>query len=64
MSNNQQGGSTRGGSHEQHVKAGEQRHKDAPSQQGGQGQQNQQSGTRGGTPEQHAKAGRQSHKKS
>lgn len=62
MANNQQGGS-RGGSHEQHVKAGQQSHKNSPSQ-GQQGQQEQQSGTRGGTPQQHSDAGRQSHKNS
>ena len=54
-----------GGSHEQHVKAGQQSHKNdgnkqsassSGSRSGGSG------GTRGGTPEQHAEAGRQSHK--
>lgn len=44
---------TRGGSHEQHVKAGEQSHKSAPA------------GTsHGGSHEQHVKAGEQSHKNS
>lgn len=66
-----------GGSHEQHVQAGRQSHKndasrqsDSPSNQqsGSRSGQSQQSGSRsgagvqGGTPEQHAAAGRQSHK--
>uniref|UniRef100_UPI004039DE00 hypothetical protein n=1 Tax=Variovorax sp. BK018 TaxID=3450241 RepID=UPI004039DE00 len=59
-SNQNQQGSSRGGSHEQHVKAGQQSHKNTLSQ----GQQEQQSGTRGGTPQQHSEAGRQSHKNS
>ena len=51
----------RGGTHEQHVKAGEQSHKGAPQQGGGrEGGQSE----RGGTHEQHVKAGEQSHKKS
>ena len=51
------GGGTRGGTPEQHAKAGSQSHKNDD---GG----NQQSGgnTRGGSSEQHAKAGSQSHK--
>ncbi|OWW02367.1 hypothetical protein ATY81_22250 [Rhizobium sp. R72] len=56
-----------GGSHDQHVKSGQQSHKNAgadktsssASEKAGQG-----SGTRGGTHEQHVKAGQQSHKKS
>ncbi len=44
----------RGGTSEQHAKAGSQSHKNQGSNQG--------SGTRGGTSEQHAKAGSQSHK--
>ncbi len=42
-----------GGSHEQHVKAGEQSHKNTSG-----------SSTQGGTHEQHVKAGQQSHKNS
>lgn len=58
----QQGGNTRGGSHEQHVQAGQQSHKNAP---GSQSSGNSQpSGTRGGSHEQHVKAGQQSHKNS
>lgn len=45
---------TRGGSSEQHAKAGEQSHKTTGSSHGG--------GTQGGTHEQHVKAGEQSHK--
>lgn len=58
MASNQ--GNTRGGSSEQHAKAGSQSHKN----QGGSGQGSGQgsSGTRGGSSEQHAKAGSQSHK--
>lgn len=43
-----------GGTHEQHVKAGSQSHKNQPQSAG--------SNTRGGSREQHAKAGSQSHK--
>ena len=43
--------STRGGTSEQHVKAGSQSHKNS-----------QHSSSRGGSSEQHAKAGSQSHK--
>jgi hypothetical protein len=52
--------SERGGSPEQHAKAGEQRHKNTS----GSGSKETGSGgsTRGGSPEQHAKAGEQSHK--
>lgn len=45
---------TRGGTSEQHAKAGSQSHKNQSSQQA--------SGTRGGSSSQHAKAGSQSHK--
>jgi hypothetical protein len=56
---------TQGGSHEQHVKAGEQSHKNTGSQQNTSSSDNKQgSGTRGGSHEQHVKAGQQSHKKS
>jgi hypothetical protein len=62
---------TRGGSHEQHVKAGEQSHKNddrsksAGSSSGNRGNQGgSQSGTQGGSHEQHVKAGEQSHKNS
>ena len=66
-----------GGSHEQHVQAGRQSHKNDASRQsdslsnrqsGSRSGQSEQSGARsgagvqGGTPEQHAAAGRQSHK--
>ncbi|RVD12070.1 MAG: hypothetical protein EOS73_12080 [Mesorhizobium sp.] len=58
-----------GGSHEQHVKAGQQSHKNADNKNrqqqqasGGQWQQGDGSGMRGGTHEQHVKAGEQSHK--
>ena len=51
---------TRGGSHEQHVKAGEQSHKNTT----GSGSHSESEGEhmRGGTHEQHVKAGQQSHK--
>ncbi|MDQ0571041.1 hypothetical protein QFZ42_002875 [Variovorax paradoxus] len=49
------GSSNRGGSHEQHVRAGQQSHKNSGSES---------SGTRGGSSAQHAEAGRQSHKNS
>ncbi|MGN2254912.1 hypothetical protein ACFWZ4_16180 [Frateuria sp. GZRe12] len=58
----------RGGSHEQHVKAGEQSHKNddrsksASSSSGNRG--SSQSGSQGGSHEQHMKAGEQSHKNS
>ncbi|AKR42740.1 hypothetical protein ACJ67_04375 [Methylophilus sp. TWE2] len=54
MASNQN--STRGGSSEQHAKAGSQSHKNQGSNQG--------SSTRGGSSQQHAKAGSQSHKNS
>jgi hypothetical protein len=51
---------TRGGSHEQHVKAGEQSHKNTSHT----GSESKSEGehTRGGTHEQHVKSGQQSHK--
>ncbi len=62
---------TRGGTHEQHVKAGEQSHKNAGDSTKGGGRETerandeQSSGSsRGGTHEQHVKAGEQSHKNS
>jgi hypothetical protein len=61
--NNESG--NRGGdkaSHEQHVKAGEQSHKNSTG--GNAGGKEQGSGTRGGSSEQHSKAGEQSHKNS
>ena len=62
MSSENQGGN-RGGSHEQHVKAGEQSHKNTGSSSSESKSDSGQSGSsRGGTPEQHAEAGRQSHK--
>jgi hypothetical protein len=59
----------RGGSHEQHVKAGEQSHKNTPSQGGSHDKKSDHEtssgkGTQGGTHEQHVKAGQQSHKNS
>ncbi|QWW69665.1 hypothetical protein [Rhizobium sp. WYJ-E13] len=51
-----------GGSHEQHVKSGQQSHKNASSQQASSANNQPSSGTRGGTHEQHVKAGHQSHK--
>ncbi|WP_439815522.1 hypothetical protein [Zavarzinia sp. CC-PAN008] len=47
-----------GGSHEQHVKAGQQSHKNSGSS------DSKQASSRGGTHEQHVKAGQQSHKNS
>lgn len=57
--NDQDSGHKRGGSNEQHVKAGQQGH-------GGSSQQKSASGgsERGGSHEQHVKAGEQSHKNS
>jgi hypothetical protein len=66
---------TRGGTHEQHVKAGEQSHKKTSgSSQGGDREReksNEESskggsgeGSRGGSHEQHVKAGQKSHKNS
>ncbi|MBY2924923.1 hypothetical protein [Rhizobium leguminosarum] len=52
-----------GGSNEQHVKAGQQSHKnDSRSTSGGRDAQS--SGSRGGSHEQHVKADQQSHKNS
>lgn len=53
---------TQGGTHEQHVKAGQQSHKNDGKQ--ASGGNNQQSSSRGGSHEQHVKAGQQSHKNS
>ena len=53
-------GSTRGGSHEDHVKAGEESHKNAS----GSGSKESEGSSRGGSHEQHVKAGKQSHKNS
>jgi len=51
---------TRGGTHEQHVKAGQQSHKNSPaSGSSGTGSNHP---SHGGTHEQHVKAGQQSHK--
>ncbi|MBB2750988.1 UNVERIFIED_ORG: hypothetical protein GGI57_001666 [Rhizobium aethiopicum] len=55
-----------GGTHEQHVNAGQQSHKNdanAHSSSSG-GRDAQSSGSRGGSHEQHVKAGQQSHKNS
>ena len=54
-----------GGSHEQHVKVGQQSHKnDSNARNDSAGRDAQSSGTRGGSHEQHVKAGQQSHKNS
>ncbi|WIY52382.1 hypothetical protein O9Z70_13060 [Devosia sp. YIM 151766] len=58
-------GKNQGGSHEQHVRAGQQSHKNAD----GNSNQNDRddshnAGSRGGSHEQHVKAGQQSHKNS
>jgi hypothetical protein len=50
------GGGTQGGTHEQHVKAGQQSHKNEEMKSG--------TGKQGGTHEQHVKSGQQSHKNS
>ncbi|MGN6765712.1 MAG: hypothetical protein ACTHJY_11190 [Rhizobiaceae bacterium] len=50
-----------GGSHEQHVKAGEQSHKNDDRRKEG-GREHESGGQRGGSHEQHVKAGEQSHK--
>jgi len=56
---------TQGGTHEQHVKAGQQSHKnDGKQASSGGGGDKQQSSSRGGSHEQHVKAGQQSHKNS
>jgi hypothetical protein len=55
----------RGGTHEQHVHAGEQSHKNSSSTSNGKSASHDNgSSTRGGTHEQHVKAGQQSHKNS
>ncbi|MCZ4432162.1 hypothetical protein O3S81_20855 [Agrobacterium sp. SOY23] len=55
-----------GGTHEQHVKAGQQSHKDSDkrSQSASAPTNGNKDKTRGGTHEQHVKAGQQSHKNS
>ncbi|WP_188080188.1 hypothetical protein [Neorhizobium sp. P12A] len=53
-----------GGSHEQHVKAGQQSHKNTDTKQASPSNNHQSSGTRGGSHEQNVKAGQQSHKNS
>jgi uncharacterized protein len=65
---------TRGDTHEQHVKAGEQSHKKTSGSSQGVAREREKSGeesskgsgggSRGGTHEQHVKAGQQSHKNS
>ncbi|TFW33004.1 hypothetical protein [Massilia horti] len=62
MTSNSKG--NQGGTHEQHVEAGRQSHKnDGNKQSGHSGSSGSSSGgMRGGTREQHAEAGRQSHK--
>ena len=49
---------TRGGTHEQHVNAGKQSHKNTPSK----SDDSEKKSSRGGTHEQHVEAGKQSHK--
>ncbi|MBP0599851.1 hypothetical protein J8I26_17200 [Herbaspirillum sp. LeCh32-8] len=51
---------TRGGSHEQHVKAGQQSHKNSPASDSSTAKSA--SSSQGGSHEQHVKAGQQSHK--
>jgi hypothetical protein len=60
-----------GGTHEQHVKAGQQSHKNSGNSQSGAGSSvssassgSRSGGVQGGTHEQHVKAGQQSHKNS
>jgi hypothetical protein len=53
---------TRGGTHEQHVKAGEQSHKNTSSDSSRSSGEHKE--TQSGTHEQHVKAGEQSHKNS
>jgi hypothetical protein len=58
---------TQGGTHDQHVKAGQQSHKnasDTSSASSAKKDEHASSSTRGGTHEQHVKAGQQSHKSS
>lgn len=54
---------SQGGSHEQHVKAGQQSHKNTDTKQAS-SRKEQRSGERGGSHQQHVKAGQQSHKNS
>jgi hypothetical protein len=61
-SSSKESGSTRGGSHEEHVKAGEQSHKNTSGS--GSKESESEGSTRGGSHEQHVKAGQQSHKNS
>lgn len=51
-----------GGTHEQHVKAGEQSHKNTGSGSSTKGGEKSGSSSQGGSHEQHVKAGEQSHK--
>ena len=62
--NKKSGSGTPGGTHDQHVKAGQQSHKNDGTKQSGSGSGSRSSsgGMRGGSSEQHAEAGRQSHK--
>ncbi|MBB4245082.1 MULTISPECIES: hypothetical protein [Rhizobium] len=55
---------SQGGSHEQHVKAGQQGHKNTDTKQASSHKEQRSGGVRGGSHEQHVKAGQQSHKKS
>jgi hypothetical protein len=65
MNSNNKSGSrsgNQGGTHEQHVEAGRQSHKNDGNQQSASSGSGSGSGMRGGSREQHAEAGRQSHK--
>lgn len=53
-----------GGSHEQHVKAGQQSHKTASSSHAGDDKSAKSGSTRGGDSDKHSKAGQESHKNS
>ncbi len=58
---------TQGGNHEQHVKAGQQSHKNTSGSSSASAKHDEHSSsksTQGGTHEQHVKAGQQSHKNS
>lgn len=55
---------SQGGSHEQHVKAGQQSHKNTDSKNAPSNNDQSSGGSRGGSHEQHVKAGQQSRKNS
>jgi general stress protein YciG len=67
MADNNQHTGTQGGTHEQHVRAGQQSHKNTHPENHRSDSDNRSSsdsGKQGGSREQHAEAGRQSHKNS